>query len=141
MDCPRVIYVDLRCLQDAAFAERGVGFHSAGLLRHARRWLDQPIRLIGLTDTALPPLKEAYRALVDKCLPSLKPRPSREPAAFIQLSPATHPQWRVGSLLGQDHVLSCAVAYDFIPLANRAYSPTAASRLGYCLTLLWLKQF
>ena len=54
---------------------------------------------------------------------------------------ATQPQWLLAPLLNQDHVLSCTVVYDFIPLDMPIYTPRPSSRLGYLHNLLWLKHF
>lgn len=55
------LYADLRCLQASSQPH-----HSAGLLRHARRWLPNLVEVVGLLDPALPPLPDPPTGLVNR---------------------------------------------------------------------------
>jgi glycosyltransferase involved in cell wall biosynthesis len=133
------VYFDLRCLQDPCYAFRGIGFHSASIVRHARAHLPAGARTIGILDESLQPLPEAYRDLVDTLQPTPTPGPDPEPILFVQLSPMTHEPSRMAPLLGRPRVLACTVVYDFIPLAEPRYLPTPAARRRYLNSLAWLK--
>jgi glycosyltransferase involved in cell wall biosynthesis len=135
------LYVDVSCLQDPEYAFRGIGHHSAALLRHARGGLGPDVRIVGLVTPELPALDPAHRALLDETRAARTPRLSGRPALFVQPSPMTHPQWRLAPLLGRADLLTCAVVYDFIPLDRPGYLPTPAARRGYIANLAWLKQY
>ena len=55
------LFVDARCLQDPNFASRGIGRHSAGVIRHARHFLPAPLELIALVDEKMPAIAQEYR--------------------------------------------------------------------------------
>ncbi|HYT91637.1 MAG TPA: glycosyltransferase [Gemmataceae bacterium] len=135
------VYFDLRCLQDPCYAFRGVGFHAASIVRHARAHLPASARTVGILDESLEPLPPAYRDLVDVLQPTASPAQDRAPILFVQLSPMTHDPARMAPLLGRGRVLAYTVVYDFIPLAESRYLPTPAARRGYLNNLAWLKHY
>jgi glycosyltransferase involved in cell wall biosynthesis len=135
------VYFDFRCLQDPCYAFRGVGFHSAALVRHARAHLPADAETVGLLDEALGELPGAYRELADTYRYTSYPAGGRGPDLFVQLSPMTHDPAAVVPLLARSHVLACAVVYDFIPLSEERYLPDAGHRRGYLSRLTWLKHY
>ncbi len=137
------VILDLRCLQDPEFAQRGIGRHAASLLRHAR---DTPAiagcRLIGLLDPKLPELPAGLRALLDGVRHTGYTGALQRPTALVQLSPMTHDPLFVGRLLHHPAVRAAAVVYDFIPLDDPdRYLPGDAARLEYHIALRWLARY
>ena len=134
------VVVDLRCLQDPAYARRGVGRHALALLRHAPRHL----RLVGLTDDTLPPLLvEAHETIetihVNAYAAGRARAPLWAPASFIMMSPMTHDPIFLARLLCDPTLLRAAVVHDFIPRRSPdRYLPGAAERLRYATSLRWL---
>src|SRR6266511_735552 len=136
------IHVDLRCLQDAAFAFRGVGFHTASILAHCRPHLPAQARLIGIVDPQLGVLPDGYRELVDECRVSASSVSCMESGVFLQPSPMTHEPAPVAGLLNRPRLLSCAVVYDFIPLdEEERYLATPEARRSYLAGLAWLRRY
>ena len=136
------IYVDLRCLQDENYAFRGVGFHSAVLLRNSRRYWGAECELVGLIDANMGEIPFAYKGLVDRTQTVFAADRPSEPAAFVQLSPMTHDPLKVARLVGQPNVLSCAIVYDFIPLdVCKQYLPNATTLRTYASQLGWLAAY
>ena len=94
------LLLDVRCLQDPTYAQRGIGRHALTLLQHAR---DTPAiagcRLIGLTDAALPPLPAQTRGLLDAVQPTAGTFSRTRPSCLVQLSPMTHDPLFVARLL------------------------------------------
>src|SRR5947208_250861 len=127
------LYVDLRCLQDPAYAFRGIGQHSAAILRHARQGLGSgPLEIIGLVDERFAEVPTLYRSLVDSQQHSLVPQPGKPgDTIFLQLSPMTHEPARLAPLLGRANVLACAIIYDFIPLDDPSYLRATNARRTY----------
>jgi hypothetical protein len=102
------IYFDLRCLQDPCYAFRGVGFHSAALLRHAKEHLPPSAHTVGILDEGMADPPEEYRGLVDQLQYAAFPSPpAGESAVLVQLSPMTHDQSRLAPLLGRSQIF-CA---------------------------------
>jgi glycosyltransferase involved in cell wall biosynthesis len=136
------IYFDLRCLQDPCYAFRGVGFHSAALLRHAKEHLPPSAHTIGILDEGMADPPAEYRGLVDQLQYAAFPSPpAGQPAVLVQLSPMTHDQSRLAPLLGRSQVFCATVIYDFIPLVEPQYLAAPAARRGYYSNLAWLKYY
>jgi glycosyltransferase involved in cell wall biosynthesis len=134
------IVVDLRCLQDPNYAQRGVGRHALGILRHAPGdW-----HLVGLTDPGLPALLADARQAVETVhinsyATSAAAAPPLPPAGFVMLSPMTHDPIFPARLLTDGNLLRAAVVYDFIPHRfPERYLPGQVERLGYAMALRWL---
>lgn len=133
------IYVDLRCLQDPNYSFRGVGYHTAGILRQARVVLPAPLEIVGIVDESMPGLPDEYAPLVDHVRHAISPRPATSPVLFLQPSPMTHTPDALAPLLGRDDILSCAIVYDFIPLDEGNYLRTPEEYRRYLASLYWLK--
>ncbi len=129
-----MIAADVRCLQDPAYAARGVGRHTANLLRHA------PLRpLIGLIDPALPPLDPSLAALFDRLRPNAQFRDMLDAACFISASPMTHDPLFAARMLHDARKLKAAVIYDFIPHeCPERYLAHPPARHAYIACLRWL---
>ena len=87
----RSVVLDLRCLQDPNYASRGVGRHALALLRYAPVGL----RLVGLTDAALPALLPEAREVLETVHVNAYAAggagtPLCPPACFVMMSPMTH---------------------------------------------------
>lgn len=136
-----VCLVDLRCLQDPAYAGRGIGRHARALLDHARDGLPG-MRLTGIADPALPPLPPAVQALFDEVRLTAYTGALAEPCCFVQLSPMTHDPLFTARLLHHPAIPAATVVYDFIPLQEpERYLPGPGPRLDYHLALRWLARY
>lgn len=137
----RTVAMDVRCLQDPEYARRGVGRHALALLQHAPR---DAVRVVGLTDSSLPPLIEEARAALDDVhtnayAASAAGERTHPPAAFVCLSPMTHAPLFAARLLADARLLRAAVVYDFIPHRfPERYLTDPAARLAYATRLRWL---
>ncbi len=137
------LVVDLRCLQDENYRERGVGRHALGLLRHARTHsrFAAAHRIVAITDPALPELGGTVRALVDS-VQRTGYVGDMAGCWFVQLSPMTHDPLFTARLSSSPRCLSAAVVYDFIPFDFPArYLPDAVHRLDYNARLAWLSGY
>lgn len=128
-----VLVVDLRCLQDVNYRERGIGRHALSLLRHARACspfaADHPI--VGLADPALPALAPDVAALVDRVQHDGY-LPDTGGCRFVAPSPMTHAPGLFARLATRPDCLSAAAVFDFIPLDEPSrYLPTPAARIDY----------
>ncbi len=140
MTAQPALVVDLRCLQDENYRERGVGRHALGLLQHARLHsrFAASHRIVGVTDPALPALGGAVRALVDS-VQQTGYVGDMTGCWFVQLSPMTHDPLFVARLSSSPRCLRAAAVYDFIPFDFPAlYLPDARRRLDYNTRLAWL---
>ena len=138
----RDLLIDARCLQDSAFAGRGIGVHSAALIAGGRTRADirACFRFIALCDPALPPLAEHYHRLFDGSR-GVAYQGYGADTAFLQLSPMTHDPLWVARLLADRRVPSVALVYDFIPHDYpQHYLCDAPTRVRYhaCLASLRL---
>jgi glycosyltransferase involved in cell wall biosynthesis len=136
----RSIVLDLRCLQDPNFANRGVGRHALLMLRHA----PPNSRIVGLTDSSLPSLAPEVRDVLaatraNSYAVSWAGSPSHQPACVVMLSPMTHDPLFLARLLSDPAVLRAAVVHDFIPRRSpERYLPGPVQRLNYANALRWL---
>lgn len=130
--------IDVRCLQDPAYSERGIGRHARTLLSRARDGLPAA-HLVGLEDPSLPPLQPRDRVLLDGIRSTAYTGALTRPTIHVQLSPMSHDPLFVARLLHHPAIPSATVVYDFIPLdAPEQYLPGAAERLDYHVALRWL---
>lgn len=136
-----VIYVDLRCLQDRDFQRRGIGYHTAALLRSRKTSTLSGWKTIGLVDPRMPIPPPDLASLVDEISASVNPPTNSVPALFVDGSPMTH-DTRF-SLRFQKHpgFLRAAVLYDFIPLDWPGYLPSPAARVEYLAKVARLRSF
>ena len=137
------LLVDARCFQDSSYAKRGIGRHSAGVLRHARRFLPSPLEIVGLLDPAMNDPSAEHASLFDLFQRhATPPHPSEGPAIFFQPSPMTHPANRVAPILCRDHILGVEIFYDLVPLDDPLlYLDGIGARQSYLGNFAWLKQY
>ena len=135
------IYVDFRCLQDRESKFRGVGLHTASILRYAKNQKQWPVEMVGILDEKLDSLPPEYASLADTIQYSKMPRPSENLTAFIQPAPMSFDGSWCAPLIGRTRILSCAIVYDFIPWDVPRYLGTPQLRKWYLNNLLWLKNY
>lgn len=136
------LYVDLRCLQDENYARRGVGYHSSVLLGCRHDFLPSGSKLIGLVDAEMPPLATDLSSLVDELKTTFATVKLSEATAFIELSPMTHDPNKVARLVGNPHVFSSTIVYDFIPLdVPQRYLANPSNAEKYATQLGWLPSY
>src|ERR1700678_2744916 len=137
----RVVYADLRCLQDPAFQRRGIGRHVASLLRTRTANGNFACTVIALIDESLGPLPAEFAALVDEiALPSDASIPESS-AIYVDCSPMTHDP-RFGLRFTSDaRFVKVAIVYDFIPFDRPGYLATQAARTEYLVKLARLRNF
>jgi glycosyltransferase involved in cell wall biosynthesis len=132
---PRLI-IDLRCLQDEQYAERGIGNHARNLVAQAR----EPF--IGIIDPAMPKLPDpiatrAARLSPHGYIPDLPPG-----AMFVNPSPMSPDQVFIARLLADPAITKAAVVYDFIPYDEPTrYLTNPLGRLDYFTAMAWLKRY
>lgn len=127
------LVIDLRCLQDKQFYDRGIGFYTKALLALA------PKGWVGLYDPTLPPVPAPEAALAGALTPH-----AYVPGARFFLNPAPFfpNQGFCARLLSSPHVRRAACVHDFIPFDDQAtYLRESATRLDYFAALAWLKAY
>jgi glycosyltransferase involved in cell wall biosynthesis len=142
--CQPAIVIDLRCLQDPVYAERGIGQHVRSALARARQVsrFARHARLIGMVQDRLPALPPGIAALMDEIrghayLPTLPAG-----SVFLNPSPMTHDQVFAGRLLLRPELPKAAMVYDFIPMDQpETYIQSRVPRLNYFTALAWLNQY
>ena len=133
--------IDVRCLQDPAYRERGIGRHAAALLTHARTFLPGT-RLIGLADPQMAPLHAAVRAHLDETRSNAYTGALKQRCCLVQLSPMTHDPLFLARLLHHTAVPSATAVYDFIPLDRpERYLTGSGEALDYTVRLRWLARY
>ena len=136
------VYADIRCLQDARFAFRGVGIHASTLLAAAKEYLPKGTNLIGLVSPEIGRLDSSFVSIFDSIESVFAPRMPSEPAAFLQMSPMTHDPTRAARLIGRSSIFSASVIYDFIPYdMPERYLADAKNAQDYKLQLAWLPSY
>jgi hypothetical protein len=136
------IVFDVRSLQDDNYRVRGVGRHSANLLRFARINLPAGATLVAMADPQMPALSAEHAVLFDHIRPNAYAAMFDRPSWFIELSPMTHDPMYVARLVSTRGIFPAAVVYDFIPEEEPGrYLPTVARRLGYALAKYWLARY
>ncbi len=127
------LVIDLRCLQDRQYYERGIGNHTRSLLRHA------PPGWLGVYDPKLPPLPEEVEKLASRLSPHAYVPGAR---VFLNPSPFSPDQNFCARLLTDARVLKAACVYDFIPFDEpERYLREEVARLDYLSALAWLRRY
>lgn len=130
------LVIDLRCLQDPNYAERGIGNHARCIVATA------PARFIGIFDPALPPLPPDVAELAavlspHAYLPGLTPG-----SVFLNPSPMTPGQNFVARLLLDKNIFKAACVHDFIPYDDQPrYLTHPVNRLDYFGAMAWLRRY
>ena len=137
-----LVLADIRCLQDADYAGRGVGSHAQFILRALRSHGGQKVHIVGLIDPDIGPLAADHAALCDVIRTTFRSHAEERPAVFLQLSPMTHDTRPVAALLERPGVISATVVYDFIPLEfSRRYLADRGTRAAYAAAYQWLPTY
>ncbi len=132
---PRLI-IDMRCLQDRNYTERGIGNHARNLITHA------PEPFIGLYEPSLPPLPAdmaARAALLSPhaYLPGLSPG-----AVLLNPSPMSPDQHFLARLLHAPGITKAVCVHDFIPFDEQeSYLTHPLNRLDYFAAMAWLRRY
>ena len=127
------VVIDLRCLQDRQYYERGIGNHARSLLRHA------PPGWVGVFDPALPALPEEVARLAAGLSPHAYVPDAR---VFLNPSPFSPDQNFCARLLTDARVMKVACVYDFIPYDEpERYLREHVARLDYYSALAWLRRY
>ncbi|OYV35799.1 MAG: hypothetical protein B7Z81_08275, partial [Acidocella sp. 20-61-6] len=133
---PPCLIIDLRCLQDPDYAERGIGNHARCIINAA------PEPFIGLIDPTLPPLPEDITARAASLTPHAYLPAIAQGSVFLNPSPMGRDPLALARLLRDPNITKAAVVYDFIPYdAQETYLTTPARRLEYATALAWLRQY
>jgi glycosyltransferase involved in cell wall biosynthesis len=138
------VIIDLRCLQEPEYAERGIPAHTRGTILAAREvsaWA-RAARLIGLVDPAMPVPPEAVLAIMDEVSPHAYLPNVPAGSVFLNPSPMSADQIFNGRLLLDQRLVKAALVYDFIPYdAPDFYLAYPAKRLDYSTALAWLRRY
>ncbi|MDE2320007.1 MAG: glycosyltransferase [Rhodospirillales bacterium] len=127
------LVIDLRCLQDKQYYERGIGNHARSLIRHAA------LGWVGIYDQALPDLPEEVRQLAATLSPHAYVPGAR---VFLNPSPFSPGQNFCARLLTDARVRKAVCVYDFIPLDEpERYLCDPVARLEYLTSLAWLRRY
>lgn len=134
--------IDARCLQAPAYRERGVGRHSANLVKLARRFVAPDSRLIALVDPLEEALSARHAALFDAMRSTAYSGALNRRTWFVELSALSHDPLFVASLVNHPEIFTSAVVYDFIPddFPDR-YLADPNNRLKYALAKFWLSKY
>ncbi len=138
------VIIDLRCLQEPEYAERGIPAHTRGTILQARAvsaWA-RAARLVGLVDPALPPPPADVLAVMDEMSPHGYLPAVPAGSVFLQPSPMSAAQIFAGRLLLDQRLVKAALVYDFIPYdAPDFYLADPVKRLDYSTSLAWLRRY
>jgi glycosyltransferase involved in cell wall biosynthesis len=141
---PDTVYVDARALQDPDYRFRGVGQHSASLLRALRQydWSGRRPRTVALIDPSMEPIAPVHGLLFDEITNLSRAERDAGVAWFISLSPMTHDPVKVSGFLQDPALYKICLFYDLIPLEfPERYLAVPALRADYLVTLAWLRCF
>ena len=124
------IVIDVRCLQEPGYAERGVGHHSRIVLEFIReRWASVELLALASPERPIPD-----NGLFDnlRVVYSASQATDMKPVVVVCLSPMTAPAGPLLPFLSEPGVRSVAVVYDFIPAERpAAYLATDAAIIRY----------
>jgi FkbM family methyltransferase len=108
-----LLLVDARCLQDAAYKQRGVGLHAQAVVRALNTSTRFRLRL--LTSAELPGLDAAISRLAEDVVATPYVTHPADVALFLELSPMTASIAPATPYLLSETCRAAAVVYDFIP--------------------------
>jgi glycosyltransferase involved in cell wall biosynthesis len=132
------IIIDLRCLQDPAYATRGIGQHARGIIARRPAGIG---RLTGLIDPHLPLPEAEILDQFDAVQPNGVFTELPAGTTFLNPSPMTaDPLFTAPLLLAP--IRRIAIVYDFIPFdgANH-YLALKRLRIDYAARLAWLAKY
>lgn len=130
------LIIDMRCLQDRNYAERGIGNHARCIIRHA------PGPFIGIIDPQLPPLPENLARLAAKLSPHAYLPDMAPGTIFLNPSPMSPDQHFIARLLSDPAITKAACVHDFIPYDDQPnYLSHPINRLDYFASMALLKRY
>lgn len=141
---PDTVYVDARALQDPDYRFRGVGQHSASLLRALRyfNWPAKRPRIVAVIDPGMQPIAPVHGLLFDDVVNLSRPERDCGAAWFISLSPMTHDPVKVSGFLLNASVFKICLFYDLIQLEfPERYLGVPALRADFIINLAWLRRY
>lgn len=134
------VIFDARCLQDSAYANRGIGRHTVNILRHAPQRDDRVI--LGIIDPLMAQLTPEIAGLFDAVYPNAQVSAFRNPACFVSPSPMTHDPLFVARLLHDPRPLKVAVVHDLTPYESVEQQRfTSKASFDYYVCLKWLSSY
>lgn len=136
------VLVDLRCLQDPLYADRGIGSHAGFLIDVLRERSAGRLRIVGLVDPVAPPLHAAAAEACDEVRGAFVADALDSHPVFLALSPMTHDTTLPARLLDRPGIRSAAVVYDFIPAAfPDRYLADRQTLFRYAAACEWLSAY
>lgn len=137
----RVLLVDIRGLQGAGAAVRGIGQHCHAMLRAAPAELRRDFEIVGLVDPAMPPPDAGALDGLD----AVRADPydaSRRPGIFLNPAPMFFSAAPLRRVLGSPLLRRAAVVLDFIPHDfPRLYLADPRVRRAYYQRLAALRRY
>jgi glycosyltransferase involved in cell wall biosynthesis len=138
---PPTVIIDMRCLQDSRYIERGIAVHSRSAILRARAHLPPDSRLIGIIDVNLDPLPQDAAAAMDEIRRNAY-LPDVRQGIFLNPSPMSPDQAFIARLLLTPGITKAAVVYDFIPYEEQSrYLTRPEARLDYMTAMAWLNRY
>lgn len=140
---PRVIYVDVRPLQDPHYRFRGVGQHSTSLLTalSQHQWEGQKPQLVALSDHGMELLHEEHKRLFDVVQTGVW-FPTEKNSWFVTLSPMTHDPIKAEAFLSDSNIFKIALFYDLIQFKfPERYLSNPISRIEFLIAFAWLDHY
>lgn len=141
---PDTVYVDARALQDPDYRFRGVGQHSASLLRALKHfnWSAKRPRIVAVIDPGMEPITPIHGLLFDDIVNLSRPERDSGVCWFISLSPMTHDPVKVSGFLLSAAVFKICLFYDLIQLEfPERYLAVPALRADFLVNLAWLRRY
>jgi len=141
---PDTVYVDARALQDPDYRFRGVGQHSASLLRALRHfsWSAKRPRIIAVIDPGMEPITPLHGLLFDDIANLSRPELDSGVCWFVSLSPMTHDPVKVSGFLLSTEIFKICLFYDLIQLEfPERYLAVPALRADFIVNLAWLRRY
>jgi glycosyltransferase involved in cell wall biosynthesis len=130
------LIIDMRCLQDPNYAERGIGNHARCIIASA------PAPFTAIIDPHLPPLPKSLAALAAQTVPHAYIPDIPPGAIFLNPSPMSPDQNFITPILINPGITKAACVYDFIPFDDRKnYLAHPISRLEYFAAMALLKRY
>jgi len=130
------LIIDLRCLQDPNYAERGIGNHARCIIASA------PAPFTAIIDPHLPALSKSVAALAAHTVPHAYIPDIPPGATFLNPSPMSPDQNFIAPILRNPGITKIACVYDFIPFDDQKnYLAHSISRLEYFAAMALLRRY
>ena len=130
------LLIDLRCLQDPNYAERGIGNHARSIIASA------PSPFTAIIDPHLPALSKSVAGLAARTVPHAYIPDIPKGATFLNPSPMSPDQNFIAPILRNLGITKIACVYDFIPFDDqKTYLAHSISRLEYFAAMALLRRY